>query len=125
MPQYIGAFWFAEPSTLNGVPATTHAETFSEDAQLFSQKLQKRKSELELSQLELASRAQVSVGYINLLLNNAGTHRSAPTGRKPPNPTLDVIWRLADAFDVDLEYLMDRTQPVKANATRKRSTTHR
>ncbi|HWU33270.1 MAG TPA: helix-turn-helix transcriptional regulator [Marmoricola sp.] len=100
------------------MPATAHSEDFPEHARLFSEKLQRRKTELELSQLELASRAQVSVTYINLLLNNAGTRRSAPTGRKPPNPTLDIIWRLADAFEVSVDYLMDRDQPVRAMATR-------
>lgn len=95
------------------MPAATHSEDFPEHARLFSEKLQRRKTELGLSQLELASRAQVSVTYLNLLLNNAGTHRSAGTGRKPPNPTLDVIWRFSEAFEVPLDYLLDRDRPVE------------
>lgn len=84
--------------------------------QLFGAKVRSRRAELGLSERKLAERASVSRGYISLLLKDRGSHKDAEGAYKLPNPTLDVIWRLADALEVDVAYLVDNSRPVETRS---------
>lgn len=89
------------------VPSVEHEPDFAERAKQFGEKVRRRTDELGLTQRELIEKTGLSRGYIQLLLNSRGSHRDKGGVYKPPNPTLDVIWRLADALGVDVAYLVD------------------
>lgn len=95
------------------VPATDHQPDFAPKAQLFGRKVRSRRAELGLSERKLAERASLSRGYVALLLKDRGSHKDAHGEYKLPNPTLDVIWRLAEALEVDVAYLVDHTRAVE------------
>ena len=96
------------------MPAAEHQPDFAERAKTFGEKVRRRAEELELTQRELIEKTGLSRGYIQLLLNNRGSHKD-PEGRyKPLNPTLDVVWRLADALEVEIAYLADPERPVQS-----------
>ncbi|WP_235738000.1 helix-turn-helix domain-containing protein [Nocardioides alcanivorans] len=95
------------------MPATDHQPDFAEKAKLFGDKVRSRRAELGLSERRLAERASLSRGYISLLLKDRGSHKDAQGEFKLPNPTLDVIWRLADALEVEPAYLVDSSRPVE------------
>jgi transcriptional regulator with XRE-family HTH domain len=94
------------------MPALEHEPDFGERAKQFGEKVRRRVDELGLTQRELIEKTALSRGYIQLLLNNRGSHKDEDGSYKPPNPTLDVIWRLAGALDVDVAYLVDPQRPV-------------
>lgn len=99
------------------MPAADHQPDFPERAKLFGDKVRRRRDELGLTERELIEKTGLSRGYIQLLMNNRGAHKDPKTGTyKPLNPTLDVIWRLADALDLDPSYLVDNTRDVEAQA---------
>lgn len=95
------------------MPATDHHPDFAEKAKLFGDKVRSRRAELGLSERKLAERASISRGYVALLLKDRGSHKDESGEYKLPNPTLDVIWRLADALELDPSYLVDPTRPVE------------
>jgi transcriptional regulator with XRE-family HTH domain len=97
------------------MPATEHDPDFAELATLFSDKVRSRVDELSLTQREVIDRTGLSRGYIQLLLNNRGSHKDVVGAYKPVNPTLDVIWRLTAALELadDYGYLIDRNRPVE------------
>ena len=95
------------------MPATDHEPDFAERAKLFGAKVRSRRAELGLSERKLAEKASLSRGYISLLLKDRGSHKDEHGEYKPLNPTLDVIWRLADALEVDPSYLVDSTRGVE------------
>lgn len=96
------------------MPAHPHSPEFADHARRFSDKVRRRCGELGMSQRDLVSSTGLSPGYIKLLMNNRGSHADPVTGeRKPPNPTLEVIWKLADALRIDAAYLMDRQRDVE------------
>lgn len=99
------------------MPAAEHLPDFAERARLFGEKVRRRTDDLGLTQRELIERTGLSRGYIQLLLNQRGSHREDDGSYKPPNPTLDVIWRLADALDIDVAYLVDPDRPVERAAS--------
>lgn len=94
------------------MPALEHEPDFAQRAKQFGEKVRRRVDELGLTQLELIEKTALSRGYIQLLLNSRGSHRGEDGAYKPPNPTLDVIWRLAGALDVDVAYLVDPERQV-------------
>ena len=96
------------------MPAAEHLPDFPERARLFSDKVRRRVEELDLTQRELIEATGLSRGYIQLLLNSRGSHKDEKGNYKSPNPTLDVIWRLASALKVDVAYLVDPEQPVRS-----------
>ncbi|KRC56664.1 MULTISPECIES: helix-turn-helix domain-containing protein [unclassified Nocardioides] len=101
------------------MPAADHLPDFAERAKLFGEKVRQRRNELGLTERDLIERTGLSRGYIQLLLNNRGGHKDPSTGLyKPVNPTLDVIWRLADALELDPTYLVDNGRGVEADAGR-------
>ncbi|MFT4084435.1 MAG: helix-turn-helix transcriptional regulator [Nocardioides sp.] len=102
------------------MPATDHQPDFAEKARLFGAKVRSLRAERGLSERTLAERAGLSRGYISLLLKDRGSHKDSHGEYKLPNPTLDVIWRLADALDVDPTYLVDHTRGVEVNVGRSR-----
>ena len=96
------------------MPAADHLPDFPERARRFGEKIRRRHDELGLTERDLMVRTGLSRGYIQLLLNNRGGHKDPETGTyKPPNPTLDVIWRLADALELDPTYLVDNDRDVE------------
>jgi transcriptional regulator with XRE-family HTH domain len=100
------------------VPAADHQPEFAERAKLFGEKVRQRRNELGLTERELIELTGLSRGYIQLLLNNRGGHKDPKTGTyKPVNPTLDVIWRLADALQLDPSYLVDNERGVEAEVS--------
>lgn len=96
------------------MPATDHAPDFAERAKLFGDKVRSRRAELGLSERKLAERASLSRGYVALLLKDRGSHKDDSGEYKLPNPTLDVIWRLAEALEVEPMYLVDSSRGVEA-----------
>ncbi|GAB3999904.1 helix-turn-helix domain-containing protein [Nocardioides marmoraquaticus] len=95
------------------MPAVEHQPEFAEKARRFSSKVQHRRGELDLTELQLIERTGLSRDYVQKLLKGRGSAVDQTTGRaKPPNPTLDVIWRLATALDVDPAYLIDDDRAV-------------
>jgi transcriptional regulator with XRE-family HTH domain len=99
------------------VPAADHLPEFAERSRRFGDKVRRRHDELGLTERELIERTGLSRGYIQLLLNNRGSHKDPETGSyKPANPTLDVIWRLAEALELDAPYLVDNDRDVESRA---------
>ena len=100
------------------MPAADHQPEFAERAKLFGEQVRQRRNELGLTERELIELTGLSRGYIQLLLNNRGGHKDPKTGTyKPVNPTLDVIWRLADALQLDPSYLVDNERGVEAEVS--------
>ncbi len=95
------------------MPAAEHQPDFAERARTFGDKVRRRAEDLELTQRELIEKTGLSRGYIQLLLNNRGSHKDESGHYKPLNPTLDVLWRLADALEVDVSYLVDPERPIQ------------
>lgn len=96
------------------MPAAEHPPEFEARARLFGEKVRRRHDELGLTERQLIERTGLSRSYVQLLLNNRGTAKDRRTGQHgPPNPTLDVIWRMADALQIDVAYLVDPTQSVE------------
>lgn len=100
------------------MPATDHQPDFAEKAKLFGDKVRSLRAERGLSERKLAERASLSRGYISLLLKDRGSHKDPHGDYKLPNPTLDVIWRLAEALEVDPTYLVDSTRSVESQPRR-------
>jgi transcriptional regulator with XRE-family HTH domain len=95
------------------VPAAEHEPDFAARAQLFAAKVRRGFEDSEMTQRQLIDATGLSRGYIQLLLNQRGSHKDEAGDYKPPNPTLDVVWRLADALELDLGYLVDPAEPVR------------
>lgn len=95
------------------MPATEKAPDFADRAKLFGDKVRSRRAELGLSERKLAEKAGISRGYVALLLKDRGSHKDGSGEYKLPNPTLDVIWRLADALEVEPTYLVDPDRGVE------------
>ena len=101
------------------MPAHPHSDEFEERAKQFSEKVRTRFDELGITQLDLVERTGLSQGYLKLLLNGRGSHKDPATGTyKPPNPTLDIVWKLAAALDVEISYLTDPDEPLRRSAGR-------
>ncbi|MCL2542076.1 MAG: helix-turn-helix domain-containing protein [Nocardioidaceae bacterium] len=94
--------------------ATEKAPDFAHRAKLFGDKVRSRRAELGLSERKLAEATGLSRGYVALLLKDRGSHKDGAGEYKPLNPTLDVIWRLAEALDVEPMYLVDPHRGVEA-----------
>lgn len=77
-----------------------------------SEKIRRRVNDLDLTQRDLMERTGLSRGYIQLLLNGRGSFKDSEGNYKSPNPTLDVLWRLASALEVDVAYLADPERAV-------------
>jgi len=96
------------------VGATEHLPEFTTRARLFGDKVRTRHDELGLTERQLIERTGLSRSYVQLLLNNRGTAKHPDTGKHGPvNPTLDVIWRLSEALDLDPAYLVDSDREVE------------
>lgn len=93
-------------------PAIEHEPDFAVRAQVFSDRLKYYVDREQLTQRELIELTGLSRGTIQLLLNNRGSHKDADGTYKPPNPTLDVIWRLANALKVEVADLVDPERPL-------------
>jgi transcriptional regulator with XRE-family HTH domain len=94
------------------MPAIEHQPDFAVRAQVFSDRLRHYVERAGLTQRELIELTGLSRGTIQLLLNNRGSHKDADGTYKPPNPTLDVIWRLAGALRIDVADLIDPNRPL-------------
>lgn len=97
------------------MPAHAPSPEFEKRAKLFGQKIRQRRHELRLTEMQLIERTGLSRGYIQLLLNSRGSHKDPATGTyRLPNPTLDVVWLLAEALEVEPAYLVDYNRPVES-----------
>ena len=102
------------------MPAVEHQPEFAGKAHGFARKVRRRHEELELTEGELIRRTGLSRSYLQRLLNARGSAKDQRTGEsKPPNPTLDVIWRLAEALEIDPTYLVDDTRGVETGLPRR------
>lgn len=118
----LGSIYEAVPTVASEhadrVGAADHLPEFEERAKLFGEKVRTRHDELGLTERQLIERTGLSRSYIQLLLNNRGTPKHPDTGRYGPvNPTLDVIWRLSEALDLDPAYLVDTSRGVEHHAS--------
>lgn len=100
------------------MPASAKNPDFAARSAVFAAKIRRRYDELGWTQQDLIDRAEISRTYAQALLNNRGSASPDPVDGtyKPFNPTLDVIWKLAAALDLDLDYLMDPDRPVESRA---------
>jgi transcriptional regulator with XRE-family HTH domain len=91
-------------STLLTVPAHPTSPAYPARAQAFSDQLKRLRDARGLTQEKLAERAGISRSRLQLLEWNRKDTRSKDG---PANPTLDVVWQLADALEVSLAELVD------------------
>ena len=97
------------------MPAHVSSPYFEARARLFGEKVRQRRHELGLTEMQLIERTGLSRGYIQLLLNSRGGHKDPATGEyRLPNPTLDVVWLLAEALEVEPAYLVDYNRQVES-----------
>jgi len=68
--------------------------TFMESLDYVKKRIEQRMEELNVGQLELASKAKVSQSTINRVLNS------------PTNSRIDTLYKIAKALNVPLEYLV-------------------
>jgi transcriptional regulator with XRE-family HTH domain len=95
------------------MPAHAKDPDFAARSRDFSEKIRRRYDELGWTQQRLISETGLSRTYVQMLLNHRGSTKDPGTGQyKPFNPTLDVIWILAEVLDLDLDYLMDPSRDV-------------
>jgi hypothetical protein len=100
------------------VAAADRLPEFAARAKLFGEKVRTRHDELGLTERQLIERTGLSRSYVQLLLNNRGTAKRPDTGSHGPvNPTLDVIWRLSEALDLDPAYLVDSSRGIEHHAS--------
>lgn len=104
------------------MPASAKNPDFAERSSVVAAKVRQKFDELDWTQQQLIERASISRTYVQALLNNRGSASpDRPEGRyKPFNPTLDVIWKLAEALDLDPAYLVDSTRPIEPSVHQKR-----
>lgn len=94
------------------MPAHPKSEDFSERSAAFVAKIRRRYDELGWTQQQLIDRSGLSRTYVQMLLNNRGSTRDPQTGGyRPFNPTLDVIWILAETLELDIRELVDTPAP--------------
>lgn len=99
------------------MPASAKNPDFAERSSVLAAKVRQRFYELGWTQQQLIDRTGISRTYVQAILNNRGsTSPDRDDGAyKPFNPTLDIIWKLADALDLDPAYLVDTTRPVQTH----------
>lgn len=83
------------------------------------QKVRHRLEATGMTQGELIERTGLSRSYVKVLLNYRGYRDPRSGQRRPPNPTIDVIWRLAEVLEVDPAYLVDLTGDVEPDGSRR------
>ncbi|TYL55917.1 helix-turn-helix transcriptional regulator [Nocardioides sp. BGMRC 2183] len=94
------------PADAGTVAAHPTSPRYPDRAQAFSDRLKWLRNERGLSQTQVAELATISrTRYQQLEWNRKGPRD--PDG--PANPTLDVLWQLADALDVTIGDLLDPT----------------
>lgn len=86
------------------MPAHPVSAEYPKRAQHFSDQLKKLRDERGFTQEQLAHRAGISRTRLQLLEWNRKDTRSKVG---PANPTLDVVWKLADALGVSVGDLID------------------
>jgi len=94
------------------VPAVEHEPDFADMASRFGEKLRHRAHDLNLTQRDIIDLTGISRSYIQSLWNGRGSNREPDGTFKPPNPTMDVIWRLSVALEVDKGYLTDTDREI-------------
>ncbi|MFE3997854.1 helix-turn-helix domain-containing protein [Nocardioides sp. YIM B13467] len=101
--------------TLVSMPASAKNPDFAERSSLVAEKVRRRFDELDWTQQQLIEQASISRTHVQAILNNRGSASPDPNDRtyKPFNPTLDVIWKLADALGLEPAYLVDSTRPIE------------
>lgn len=85
------------------MPAHPPSADYPARAQAFSDRLKHLRNMRGLTQEELANRAGISRSRLQLLEWNRRDTRSKDG---PANPTLDVVWQLADALEVSVSDLL-------------------
>ncbi len=88
------------------MPAHPTSPAFPARAQAFSDRLKHLRAVRGLTQEQLAERAGISRSRLQLLEWNRKDTRSKDG---PANPTLDVVWQLADALEVTVAELIGST----------------
>lgn len=106
------------------MPASAKNPDFAERSSAVAAKVRRRFDELGWTQQQLIERASISRTYVQALLNNRGSASPNRTdgSYKPFNPTLDVIWKLAEALDLDPAYLVDSRRPIEPLGHQKQPT---
>jgi len=103
------------------MPASAKDPDFVKRSTSVATKVRRRFDALGWTQQHLIDETGISRGYVQALLNNRGSvERDAEGNFKPFNPTLDTVWKLAVALDLDLGYLIDPDIPVTDDPPRHR-----
>lgn len=89
-----------------------HHPEFEVRAALLGKKIRHRRDEVKLTELDLMERTGLSRTYLQRLMNGRES-RDPETGEYSlPNPSIDLIWTLADALVVHSNYLTDPGRAV-------------
>lgn len=101
------------------MPRTAPHREAERAAQLLGAKVAARRSELELTQEQLAERAGISRNQIQNIEHSRSNVKDPKTGRPGPgNARLDTVFRLAAALEVEVTYLVDPAQTISSPASR-------
>lgn len=95
------------------MPRSATSREAEHAAKLLGAKVAARRSELELTQEQLAERAGISRNQVQNIEHSRSNVKDPKTGRPGPgNARLDTVFRLAHALDVEVAYLVDPKVPV-------------
>lgn len=95
------------------MPRSAPSREAERAAKLLGAKVAARRSELELTQEQLAERAGISRNQIQNIEHSRSNVKDPKTGRPGPgNARLDTVFRLAAALEVEVTYLVDPKVPV-------------
>ncbi|MDT0201004.1 helix-turn-helix transcriptional regulator [Nocardioides sp. AE5] len=90
-------------------PAIAHVSA------VLGRKVQAAREARRMTQEELAHRAGISRNHVQNIERSRNNQRDPETGKVgPANPRLSTIYAVADAFRVDVTWLMDPEIPIVA-----------
>lgn len=97
------------------MPRSTSSLEAERAAKLLGAKVAARRSQLELTQEQLAERAGISRNQVQNIEHSRSNVKDPNTGRPGPgNARLDTVFRLAAALEVEVTYLVDPRQAVES-----------
>ena len=98
------------------MPRSAPSREAERAAKLLGAKVAARRSELELTQKQLAERAGISRKQVHNIEHSRSNVKDPTTGRPGPgNARLNTVFRLAHALEVDVTYLVDPKAPISAH----------
>ncbi len=92
------------------MPSRDRSRTLAEAAALLGRKVAARREQRGLTQERLAELSGISRNQIQNIERSRNNSTDPRTGRPGPgNARLDTIYRLADALEVEVAWLVDRS----------------